>query len=523
MPAVDRIIPKTMSSQHPDNVSNPPWLDKPLIAGDDEVDEVFYSWTRLGCQEAMWDAEGKDVDLNVVRKLLAKYGETFRDKMIGSDYFLTYRIPNPSVESSDRKIFFETLQSIPKHFDICRAFYGEYAIPPVFEVILPFTTSSHQLIQVVNTYRKAVVQLEEVFIDYPDVKLKDIIGDIIPKSIHVIPLFEDLESMLNVDKIVSRFVELSSPRYMRVFIARSDPALNNGLIAATLMAKIAFNKLANVQRSTGIDIHPIIGVGTMPFRGGLNPSNIEKFIEEYGFVSTVTVQSAFRYDYPEPQVVEAVEKLNRSLPAEEIAAYDLDVGLAMSVVQKCSTAYREFAESAASTIAELSKLVPSRRTRKLHVGAFTYSRRLGNVELPRAIPYACVLYSLGIPPEFIGLRALRELTEEEYRVLQAGYTHMREDLASVAGFVCFENINLLLSSDSETKPALQQLRNALPLYAEDLETAESLFNVKLGPRTLSERKYGNIVSNFLISYIQEDHKSAVDEMLKAAALRRCLG
>ncbi|MEM4281407.1 MAG: phosphoenolpyruvate carboxylase [Candidatus Caldarchaeum sp.] len=77
MPAVDRIIPKTMSSQHPDNVSNPPWLDKPLIAGDDEVDEVFNSWTRLGCQEAMWDAEGKDVDLNVVRKLLAKYGETF--------------------------------------------------------------------------------------------------------------------------------------------------------------------------------------------------------------------------------------------------------------------------------------------------------------------------------------------------------------------------------------------------------------------------------------------------------------
>ncbi|MEM2972522.1 MAG: phosphoenolpyruvate carboxylase, partial [Candidatus Caldarchaeum sp.] len=221
---MDRRIPRTMSSQHPDNVSSPPWLNNPLVAGDDEVDEVFYSWTKLGCHEAMWDAEGKDVDLNVVRKLLAKYGESLRENLIGRDYFLTYRIPNPTVESSDRKVFFETLQSIPKHFDVCRAFYGDKAIPPVFEVIIPFTTSVHQLVQVVNTYKKAVVQLEDVFIDYPNVKLRDVIGEIVPDKIEVIPLFEDLESMRKIDEIVSRFVEITSPRYVRVFIARSDPA-----------------------------------------------------------------------------------------------------------------------------------------------------------------------------------------------------------------------------------------------------------------------------------------------------------
>ncbi|MEM2095591.1 MAG: phosphoenolpyruvate carboxylase [Candidatus Caldarchaeum sp.] len=520
---MDRRIPRTMSSQHPDNVSSPPWLNNPLVAGDDEVDEVFYSWTKLGCHEAMWDAEGKDVDLNVVRKLLAKYGESLRENLIGRDYFLTYRIPNPTVESSDRKVFFETLQSIPKHFDVCRAFYGDKAIPPVFEVIIPFTTSVHQLVQVVNTYKKAVVQLEDVFIDYPNVKLRDVIGEIVPDKIEVIPLFEDLESMRKIDEIVSRFVEITSPRYVRVFIARSDPALNNGLVAATLMAKLALIKLGDVEKSTGIEAYPIIGVGTMPFRGGLNPLTVDKFLEEYGVVSTATVQSAFRYDYPENQVIEAVEKLNKHLPTQRSRERWGDPQKLTVLIQKFSRAYREFAEAAAPTIAHLSRLVPPRRTRKLHIGAFSYGRRLGNVDLPRAITYACVLYSLGLPPEFIGLRILNSLSEEELDVLQSAYVNMRQDLSRAASLVCFDSINMLLGPESDQNPSLQPLKNVLPLYVEDLETAENLLNIKAGPRTISDRKYSNAISNFLISYLEEDTNSAVDELVKAARMRRCLG
>ena len=86
---------------------------------------------------------------------------------------------------------------------------------------------------------------------------------------------------------------------MRVFIARSDPALNYGLITAVLLAKVALSKLSQVQKKTGVRMNPILGVGTMPFRGHLNPDNIENFLAEYKGLSTVTVQSAFRYDYPE--------------------------------------------------------------------------------------------------------------------------------------------------------------------------------------------------------------------------------
>jgi phosphoenolpyruvate carboxylase len=519
---MDRLIPKTMSSQHPDNAMPPPWLETPFIAGDDEVDEVFHSWVRLGCQEAMWDAEGKDVDLNVVRKLLAKYGDAFRDRVIGRDVFLTYRIPNPAVEQGERKIFFETLQSIPKHFDAAKVFYGEKAVPPVFEIILPFTTSAHQLIQVLNTYRRGVVQLADIFIDYPHVRLRDIIGEVRPEKVEVIPLFEDLESMLNIDSIITSYVEMTSPKYVRVFIARSDPALNNGLLAATLIAKTAFHKLSKAKNYTGIEIYPIIGVGTMPFRGGLNPENVEAFLKEYGEVSTVTIQSAFRYDYPENMVAEAVSKLNKDLPARELPDPDaIDYVLMAKVVSKLSEGYRRFAEAAAPTITALTKLVPSRRARKLHIGMFSYGRKVGDVELPRAIPFACVLYSLGLPPELIGLSVLNDLNEEEYDAVKQLYHNIREDLSRAASYVCMENVNTLLAGVEN--PALKPLANTLPLYVESLETLENQLNIRIGPKNTTERKYSNIVNNFLISFIEGDLASAGEELLRAAKIRRCLG
>ena len=40
-----------------------------VIDGNAEVYEAFYAYETLGCQEVMWDSEGKDVDTRVVRKL----------------------------------------------------------------------------------------------------------------------------------------------------------------------------------------------------------------------------------------------------------------------------------------------------------------------------------------------------------------------------------------------------------------------------------------------------------------------
>ena len=42
--------------------------------------------------------EGKEADNQVVEKLLSRYNDFFTKKHLGKDFFLTYRVPNPSVE-----------------------------------------------------------------------------------------------------------------------------------------------------------------------------------------------------------------------------------------------------------------------------------------------------------------------------------------------------------------------------------------------------------------------------------------
>lgn len=110
-------IPKCMSTQHPDNVNLPFFAKSPELQGEDEVQEAYYAFSHLGCDEQMWDCEGKEVDSFVVKKLLTKYDYYFKENKIGKDVFLTLRVPNPQVEKAEAKILLETLESIPRSFD----------------------------------------------------------------------------------------------------------------------------------------------------------------------------------------------------------------------------------------------------------------------------------------------------------------------------------------------------------------------------------------------------------------------
>jgi phosphoenolpyruvate carboxylase len=157
-------IPRTMSTQHPDNVNVPAWSNGEIIDGNAEIVEAYFDYETLGCQEVMWDAEGKDVDTRVVRKLLEKYEEYFRGNIIGKDVFLTYRIPNPRIEVVEKKVVVETLQNIPVAYDVAASFYQK-DVTPIFEVILPFTTDSRELIWLFNYYRKTIAADEEVLLD----------------------------------------------------------------------------------------------------------------------------------------------------------------------------------------------------------------------------------------------------------------------------------------------------------------------------------------------------------------------
>ena len=133
-----------------------------MITGDDEVYETYFVYRELKCEEQMWDWEGKDVDPNIVRKLLVTHPEFFEEHILGEDVFLTYRVPNPSVETTERKVLVEALESIPRCYDVAESFYGSELCPPVFEVIIPFTTSHLELLRVASCYSKIIVGKEKM-------------------------------------------------------------------------------------------------------------------------------------------------------------------------------------------------------------------------------------------------------------------------------------------------------------------------------------------------------------------------
>ncbi len=431
-----------MSSQHPDNVRTPFFAGQNIIGGEDEIKEAYYVFSHLGCDEQMWDMEGKEVDNFVVVKLLSNYDYFFMENRLGEDIFLTLRVPNPSVEKAEAKVLVEALESIPRSFDAARIFYGE-DVTPIFEVILPMTQSARQLNRVYYYYREYVVGKQNKPCFKDDIPIRDWIGEFKPHEINVIPLIEDMTSMLNADQIVREYLKDKRVDYQRVFLARSDPALNYSLVSAVLMNKIALHKLEQLQEELSVDIYPILGVGSPPFRGGMTPSSEASVMEEYPSVQTFTIQSAFKYDYPEQQVMESIRRIKSRKRGKP---QDPDVETCQKILETVSREYEQEIVDVAPLINSIAPYIPQRRKRKLHIGLFGYSRGVGKAVLPRAITFCAALYSLGIPPEVFGLSTL---SQKQLETITEVYTSFEEHVSQALQYLNQDNLKLLPPSLAE--------------------------------------------------------------------------
>ena len=469
-----------MSTQHPDNVAMPFFAQSAPITAEDEVREAYYAFSHLGCDEQMWDFEGKEVDEHVVEKLLTAYESYFAQHPIGEEVFLTPRIPNPALEQTQAKLVLEVLDSLPRHADIARAFYGRER-PPILELIYPMATSARDLDRVRTYYERFVAGMADVVLPGDDRPMSAWFGRFSPPTVRMIPLIEDREHLLAADELVRDYLAGKDLAYVRVFIARSDPALNYGYLAAVLLAAVALDRLDALERESGVAIYPIIGVGSVPFRGGLAPRAVARCLALYPSVQTFTIQSAFKYDHPPDDVRAAINALRdreREAPVRVAANERM-----LPLVDALAARYEEEVRELAPLVNQVARSVPRRRLRKLHVGLFGYSRGTAGVTLPRAIPFCAALYSLGVPPEVIGLAAM---DDADWRWVSQTLPGVADELRDALRFLDPDARGAVPAATRASIDRARQLVGDVPPDAEHREIARDLRRAAEAGQQLTE-------------------------------------
>lgn len=494
-----------MASQHPDHANKPYWHDKAFISVYDEHKECFLMFSELGIDEYKWDWEGKLVDESVMERLWGEHYDYFKKNQLGREKFLTFRLPNPKVETEFRigRSFINILSAatMSKQFGFSHA--------PLFEVILPMTESAQEMIAIQEAFSE-ISGLKHKLYRFE----KDSLG-----QLEVIPLFEQTQTIINSDTILAEYIDLhkkhfgKKPLYLRPYVARSDPALNAGMIPTVIAIKIALSKYKDFAQKHNIPLYPIIGSASLPFRGGLTPPDVESFINEYKGVRTALIQSGFRYDYPKKQVKDAIEKLNTLLPKQEAQKVsEKDIQELLHLMHYFEIYYQKTIEDIAPLVNQLASFLPKRRERVQHIGLFGYSRGVGKVSLPRAIGFTGALYSIGIPPELIGtgrgLRIAKLLKKEQ--LIEKYYLNIKKDIERAGRYLNKENLAKLVQKSPDWGNIVS-----------DVEAIEHYLGKPLGPQTKDEKEHQKLTAKI---YKDLEEGGDIQKLIEQAAiLRKSLG
>ncbi len=499
-----RKISATMATQHPDHAATPYWHSGPFISTQDEAREAFLAFSELGIHEYKWDWEGKLVDESVLERFFAEHFDFFKKYPLGQERFLTYRLPNPKVQTEFRigRAFMNlaSAASVAKHFGL--------PTPPLFEVILPMTETPEEIIALQIAYQ------EMHKLKHPLYRLENILT-----NLRVIPLFEQVGTIINSDKILPKYFSLYQkefkklPPYFRPYVARSDPALNSGMLPTVLAIKIALSNYQQLEKELGIPMYPIIGAAALPFRGGISPHTIMDFANEYKGIRTTTIQSAFRYDFEKQEVIDAIAQLEDILPKRTAIHIDSkDQQELKHVIAQSEIFYRQTIEKMAPLINAISSHIPPRRERVQHIGLFGYSRGVGKVKLPRAITFTGALYSLGIPPEIIGTgRTLRLIrTQGKEALVKKYYLNLTSDLSFAGRFLN----KSVLKKLTKTSSAWEEIET-------DVKEIEQFLGHTLAPQKDTEKEHHHI-STVLFQHLEKG-LPIQSHINQSALLRKSLG
>jgi phosphoenolpyruvate carboxylase len=382
-----------------------------------------------------------------------------------------------------------------------------FCSPPIFEAILSMTQTAEE-----------IIAIQEAFIELASLK-NPLYKNSLMKNINIIPLFEDINRIMDSSLILEKYIHLHKskfgkfPSYLRPYLARSDSALSSGLIPSILAIKVALSKYAKFTKDTGVETFPIIGAGSLPFRGGSTPYSVKQFMKEYSGIKTMLVQSAFQYDFPEKDVISAIEKINRTLPkGKALIISNADEKKIRRVINDFEPFYQKTVKDIGSTIYSIAIYMPSRRERLRHTGLLKYPRLVQGVKVPRAINFTASLYSIGVPPEFIGVgRGIRAAKKHgNLATVEKFYFNFHNDLER-AGRYLNKNVLSALSKKSQGWREIQ----------EDIKIIETYLGHKFEPETPEEKAHQVFSESIYERFTQGIEMTDLIE--EAAVLRRSLG
>ncbi|MEL9990746.1 MAG: phosphoenolpyruvate carboxylase [Thermoproteus sp.] len=374
-------IPRLMCTQHPDSTIK--------ISVEEEVEEAVSAYAIYGCDEVMSDFEGKGTPYIQPRDMVLRALKA--GLPLGERFFITPRIPNPALEDFERSMLAMEAAVLAD----MRA-HKEAGVHGVKWVVLPMSEDPEEV-------RLAAEMLAKKTAVYSG-----------KAEIQLVPLVEDAFKHLRIADFIKAVVGEYLRRgvfldYVRVFLGKSDSAVRHGHLASTLALRAALAVVDALNSEMDHEVVPILGMGSPPFRGGLNHPLLAPIeAAQYSGFSTATIQSAVRYDVPYQQYLTVRESIlafigrrpDSSLSPAELA----------SIVREASDSYRKLVAKYSDKIAEMASLIPSTRDR---VSWRAYGRTIssGNVmvNVPRAIVFTAAWYAVGIPPTLLDAPYVLEL------------------------------------------------------------------------------------------------------------------
>jgi len=377
-----------MCTQHPDSTVR--------ITTQQEVDEAIQGYTMYGCDEVMSDYEGKLTPYAQPKDIVVRAHEL--GLLIGEKFYVTPRIPNPTLEEFDRVDLSIEAGLIANYYS-----YKLAGAQAVKWLILPMVED----VEVVRLVQRLITRKQEIMREELRVSLE---------PVQLVPLLEDTYRHVTIQDYVMALLRVLREHgvevdALRVFVGKSDAAVKSGHIASALSVMYAINELHRLSSAEGIEVKPIVGMGTPPFRGALNnPELVEKIAERYAGYTTATIQSAARYDMPFKEYVKVKERLllNVNKPPREVQAEVVDL------ISRATKMYRDLASRYVDVIHRISLVIPSTRER---VSWRIYGRTLPTprteLSVPRAIVYTCAWYTAGIPPTFLDAEFILHLARRE--------------------------------------------------------------------------------------------------------------